>query len=724
MNNNRGTFTINGGTIIGNRGGNGAGVENSATIFMNGGNFQKNTTTGYGGGVYNYTNTFKMKGGIIADNSARIGTGVYNDKSAAIFTMEGGGIIDKIYRNNGTITINGGYFSVDAKNSIDKAWLGEGLIWGNNSGNDARYPKVDFPHKPEGIPYITVIKSNGTTPITDLTTFSALSSDGATYKLLRNVQLINDLTVPANASVTLDLNGFVLKGTGKGSVITVNKDLTLIDSNSTAVHKYTKADNGLYTWDEANGTIELAGGVITGGYGDSNGGGVNNKATFTMDGGNIIGNRAKVDGGGLYNKDGTAYVNGGIIEGNTAGTGGGGIWTQKSLTVSGGVIRDNIAGSDTGYNIEVSTSNNTATFNMKGGEIYGTAGSSIRIYGSQATFTMTGGGIIGKIASANKSTITISGGFFGTDAKNSIDTSWVTKDSEWGDNDGSDALYSTADYPHKLSAPYVAVTKDGRTSYIDKEGLKTFSALSSDGATYKLLRNVELVSAPLTVPDTATVTLDLNGFVLKGTGTAGVITNNGNLTLIDSNASAVHKYTKGDDGLYTWDDANGTITVKGGAITGGNVSSGGGVDNNGTFTMESGSIVGNTAKNGSGVYNYGTFIMHGGSIVGNTATLYGGGVCNYNATFTMEGGSIAGNTAENNGGGVSNSYKGTFTMNSGGIKDKIYQSNSTISINGGYFGEDAKNSIKPDWLGGGVSIGENDGSNVTYPKSDFPYQLG
>ena len=262
--------------------------------------------------------------------------------------------------------------------------------------------------------------------------------------------MINDLTVPANASVTLDLNGFVLKGTGKGSVITVNKDLTLIDSNSTAVHKYTKADNGLYTWDEANGTIELAGGVITGGYGDSNGGGVNNKATFTMDGGNIIGNRAKVDGGGLYNKDGTAYVNGGIIEGNTAGTGGGGIWTQKSLTVSGGVIRDNIAGSDTGYNIEVSTSNNTATFNMKGGEIYGTAGSSIRIYGSQATFTMTGGGIIGKIASANKSTITINGGYFGDDAKNSIDKTWLGSKRSLVTNNGSNASYPKNPYPHMV----------------------------------------------------------------------------------------------------------------------------------------------------------------------------------------------------------------------------------------------------------------------------------
>jgi hypothetical protein len=111
--------------------------------------------------------------------------------------------------------------------------------------------------------------------------------------------------------------------------------------------------------------------------------------------------------------------------------------------------------------------------------------------------------------------------------------------------------------------------------------------------------------------------------------------------------------------------------------------------------------------------------MDGGSIEGNTARHNGGGVTN-EGTFTMEGGSIVDNTAMLNGGGVY-TY-GTFTMNSGGIKDDIYRKNGTISIQGGYLGEDAKDSIQTSWVAGG-SLTTNDGSNSAYPKDTYPYMV-
>ena len=168
-----------------------------------------------------------------------------------------------------------------------------------------------------------------------------------------------------------------------------------------------------------------------------------------------------------------------------------------------------------------------------------------------------------------------------------------------------------------------------------------------------------------------TVTLDLNGYVLKrSTESPGacrdVIRIAGKLTLKDSNPTAVHKYTKGDDGLYTWDEFNGTIEVAGGAITG--ACNSGVYIPGGSFTMEGGSIVGNSAGEGGGVDNHGTFTMNGGSIVGNTASDYGGGVYNaYVNTFTMNGGSIKDNTAKDEGGGVYN-HECPFTMNGGSIE--------------------------------------------------------
>jgi len=222
----------------------------------------------------------------------------------------------------------------------------------------------------------------------------------------------------------------------------------------------------------------------------------------------------------------------------------------------------------------------------------------------------------------------------------------------------------------------------------------------------------------ITIPSDKVLTLDLNGFVLKGDGTSSVITNNGTLTIKDSKPTAVHKYVVGSDGLWTWNDsADGTaialenltayatasnvIAVKGGAITGGVATDGGGVYNTGTLTMSSGNIVGcKASSHGGGVANIpntnATFAMTGGAIIGCIghngggvsnddgrsftmsdtalisncmATYVGGGVCS-TGTFNMNGGTIADcevKSDSNYGGGVCNGDNGTFTMAGGTI---------------------------------------------------------
>lgn len=154
-----------------------------------------------------------------------------------------------------------------------------------------------------------------------------------------------------------------------------------------------------------------------------------------------------------------------------------------------------------------------------------------------------------------------------------------------------------------------------------------------------------------------TVTLDLNGNVLKMTGRGSVIKveSGGNLTIADSNTSTPHNfYPDYKDSAWHIDmwklDDSGSETVSGGVITGGSSD---------YAHNDGGGVLVNAG---------GTLTMTGGSIVGCSAIGLGGGVrlaydsaIGKNSTFTMTGGSIIGCAAKN-GGGVSISPGCTFTM--------------------------------------------------------------
>lgn len=113
-------------------------------------------------------------------------------------------------------------------------------------------------------------------------------------------------TLVIRGNVTLDLNGFVLKITGSGSVIKIESgSLTLVDSHPAAIHKFVKEATGLWTLNENAGTEIVKGGVITGGnagYNDGGGVYVCPGAGLVMRGGSIVGCKAK-QGGGVYVAD-------------------------------------------------------------------------------------------------------------------------------------------------------------------------------------------------------------------------------------------------------------------------------------------------------------------------------------------------------------------------------------------------------------------------------------
>ena len=202
------------------------------------------------------------------------------------------------------------------------------------------------------------------------------------------------------------------------------------------------------------------------------------------------------------------------------------------------------------------------------------------------------------------------------------------------------------------------------------------------------------ISSTLTVK--RTVTLDLNGNVLKMTGSDSVIKveADGNLTIQDRKTTTQHTFNPHCKYQFwyidMWElDNGGSEIVSGGVITGGggDQNNGGGVlVAGGTLTMAGGSIVGCSARSrGGGVYlaydsatgKSGTFIMMGGSIIGCAAQLGGGVYVAPECTFAMATGSNIHNCiANNDGGGVIN--HGTFQMHGGTIS-----ACTTVELGGG-----------------------------------------
>ena len=276
-----------------------------------------------------------------------------------------------------------------------------------------------------------------------------------TYFLCNNVNLTHPLVIRGN--VTLDLNGFVLKITGSGSVIKIESGtLTLVDSHPAAIHKFVKEATGLWTLNENAGTEIVKGGVITGGTGSTYkynndigqivyndcGGGVfvAPGASFVMEGGNIVGCSAGKSGGGVkVTNDGDFKMSGGTISGCTAG-GGGGIDNRGTTTLSDnakikscsatGTERDDHGGGVCSYrNLTVSgsmvISGCTAQNNNNSYAMYVTTGY------PNARSSIEGGTFDGSVWLNHSSSgkITVSGGTF----KNGVSGAWtVTFDTDGG----------------------------------------------------------------------------------------------------------------------------------------------------------------------------------------------------------------------------------------------------------------------------------------------------
>ena len=199
------------------------------------------------------------------------------------------------------------------------------------------------------------------------------------------------------------------------------------------------------------------------------------------------------------------------------------------------------------------------------------------------------------------------------------------------------------------------------------------------GDTIKLSSNTEIAA---TLQIKKNLTLDLNGHVLKMTGSGSVlkVSDRATLTITDSRPQNPH-------GSYAGLPAGGVITGGTGTDAGGSVHSVGGavfLENGTTLNLEGGTITGNSSR-GSVFINGATLVMSGGTITGENV-----GVHNNVGTFTMTGGRITG--CSDRGVYV---YNGNMTMSgtayiggNPGAKEDIYvrepvHKHTDLSVTGG-----------------------------------------
>ena len=510
----------------------------------------------------------------------------------------------------------------------------------------ASSPNTAYANDPDAAQTIALQSIGPDEAEVELDLYEKMSAQVSVIKLIKDIELSGSLRV--DYAVTIDLNGHVLKmgDIGDGSVIKIESTghLTLIDSNSTAEHRFTPNPDGLWVLDEQNGTKTVSGGVITGGSAEKGGGVYIDGGTFEMSGGNIVGCTATGNnafGGGVFvSKNGTFEMSGGSITGCTAVAQnygmafGGGIRSEGRTTLSGtAVIRDcHAKGGDRQYGGGIS---DAGTLNISGNvQIIGCTadGNSDAMYISNGL--ITGGTFYGSINSTKniKShivTYQVNGADYATQIVPS--NSMVTLLTPTKQGYAFDGWYKADGMRLDVADPVTVTENLALTGWlyapVTSESELTAALADSSIDVIRLTNDITL-TAELQITDGRKVTLDLNGRVLdlgeKHILVNGTVDHFSTLTIMDSAPAEEHKFTD-TNGLWVL-DTDGDKTVKGGVITGGSNTSGGAMV----------------------VDWWGTVTMNGGNIVGCSASESGGAVCSTsNFSFTMNGGSIAGCTAKN-----------------------------------------------------------------------------
>ena len=652
----KGTFTMYGGTIAGNRAENGGGVYavSGGAFVMYGGTIAGNTTAENGGGI-NIQNSSKssISGGSITKNSAAngYGGGVYAGNTRN-FTISGSAVI------SGNSAANGGGVCVDGQSAV--VTMTGGTIGGTESddANTAAYG---------GGVYVNnggMLTMNGSASVSGN---SASSNGGGVY-----VNNGGMLTMSGSAKVSGN------KSTGDGGGVYADGGSTL-DMGGESVVSGNVSGNYASVFDIYGGGVYVDGGTFTmsgsaairgnQAYRNSYGGGVYAyNSTITMTGGTIGGTESgdankATHGGGVYQDGGTFIMSGGKITGNkTKGTGnGGGVYqTGGTFTMNGSAaVRGNTA-------------------NIKGGGVYTDGGGTLNMSDSaviagnivEHTSAGSGGGVY-----AYNSTIDMTGGTIGGE-----------------ESDANEAPYGGGVYLDGRSEDgYSTFTMSGGAVCGNKSTGKGGGVYVYDGCTFTMSDSAEVRGNKISGSESSNTSNGHGG---------GVYVVNGTFTM-DGGAVRGNSAEKNGGGVYVNASSSGSaaFTMNDGASVCGNSTpqDGGGVyvykvgNGNVTFTMKGGAEVrGNSAVNGGGVYMYNGTLDLRGTVTGNNASGEGAGVY---VRHPQSGGdtpavNLSGGAAVNSNWKNGALENGVYVQGENGTANNIYlPERKTLAVTGSLTGE-------------------------------------
>ncbi len=533
------------------------------------GNKIKNNKANYGGGLYLINSTVEMHNDSILDNKAVYGGGGiclagYN----VVFTMK-----DRLTIRGNTARNGGGLYAGETSYTVSTSFTMEGGTISDNiadSYGGGVYNRGDFTF------------ANGT-----ISDNIADSYGGGVYNR-------GDFTF-ANGTISDNMSW------KEGGGVYNAKTFTLEDGSITG-NKAVHYGGGVYNSDTftfRNGSISNNRTTNQGSY-DYGGGGVYNTQTFVLENGTISGNTSANDGGGVYSR-GTFRFESGMISDNTAYGSGGGVYNSATFTLHNGTITRNHATSWGGglySRASFAIENGTVTYNTArsgGGIYYYTGTSSALINGGTISYneaTSDGGGVYGY-----------------TNVTNGGNISFTM-------NAGAIISHNTA--AKNGGGVFFGRNVNNESTFTINSGHITDNTAKNGGGMYS--DNGTLILDSCTIANN------------RATAYGGGIYNKGIPPFNNNGVNYEAKITMSENSM----------------IRNNNAASGGGVYNHGkraTFTMPDGRITDNTATaSGGGIYNFtdnntsdanATILMSGGTVTGNSAPIAKG--IYQNGTFLLSG---------------------------------------------------------------------------------------
>ena len=467
-------------------------------------------------------------------------------------------------------------------------------------------------------------------------------------------------------TITIDLNGKTLSRARSsshkdGHVIEIHGGkLTVRDSSSDKTGKITGgwASNGGGI--NCHGKMTLTNCKINGNKADGKGAGIYQDAdgtcTITGDDTQINDNKSKGSGAGVYLEDNKLEITGGTVSGNNANEGHGGgfylneggseTFVARNVTISnnkGGASKSH-SGDHCGGAIYMEDDGET---HLKNVSIIGNTRTDNAVYADEDFY------ISGKIVIQDNDG---KDDLYLDNEKPVVLESKLDKDSRIGIALGSETGTFTKNFNkyHENEEPkdYFFPNEEGYS--VQKTDKGEGKVVSTDWINLQRAINAAITDdyiiltknytaddsdKTLTIPSGKTITLDLNGFTLDGSGEIGAIirvSSGAVLTITDSvtNADKQGTITGGSASAI---ENYGEMTLEADKIKGNSADNyGGGIDNRGTLTITGGEISSNTSTNGGGVYNAGTMDFYGGKIKDNTAVSGGGISCNSNSKLYVK----------------------------------------------------------------------------------------